>query len=274
MEKHEKSSCLDTMKSIRPDLNIKITNPLLYNRAKLHEEDKENEYGQLFYQMYLSYLENTKVGDIDLEKFREFPTDNTPDFNEWVTKRILLFKQYIAFLGHKGLTPSRYDKDHPIELFKGNFDSLKTIYKKSLTVYSQYATTLNCDRENGAIQADISVMNGVPCYVLKTPNDQVFKVPLNMEDISKVYVHNPYTNQEARDCEKLLSNPYLTVIYGIFGLADEEGIDKKIANLRKLSDTIKGMYPSTRFSSYEDETNRIGKFKIGLLLKPTTIQKK
>ena len=49
---------------------------------------------------------------------------------------------------------------------------------------------------------------------------------------------------------------------------------KKIANLRKLSDTIKGMYPSTRFSSYEDETNRIGKFKIVLLLKPTTIQKK
>ncbi len=272
MEKMNGHSILETMKNINPELRVKVTSPLLYNHALVHEEDYEKKYGRLFYEWYLSNLKKEKMDAIDYEKFREFPVDNTPQFNEWIQKREQLFKQYVSFLGYKGLTPSKYKKEHPIELFKGNFDSLKTVnkkvYEKTITVYSQYATTLNCDCENGAIQAEMSVMKGVPCYVLRTPDDKVFKVPLNMEHISRVYVHNPYTKAEARACEKLLENPDLTVIYGLYGFKDEDGIEEKIARLREISDNIKKLQPLTKFCLCEDETNLLGSTVQALVFKP------
>lgn len=230
-----------------------------YNAQLLEEQDLETSYSDMFFK-YFKVIERSTLCDVD--NFDAIRDQNATNYDAWIKRRKDLLKVYINFLRFCNLSPNRF-KEPSIELSKGVFDSLKSEYSKNIIVYSKYANTLGSAK--GVELHDITIRDGVPCFKLQNFEGRPpIILPLNINVYDRYYIHNPYSDKEAKTYEKLVANPDLTVIYGLYGFSKDEGIDEKIEELKYLKSYI----PNSQFFELRGETQKIGEYHVGLIYKP------
>lgn len=267
-------------------LDISPMDSLLdYNSEMLEKTKPDEEYYKNFYRQF-SLAEKKMYNDIDT--FETLVSKDVDLYKEWCEKRHLLLIKYCEFLRRCNLHPNKYKCIPSIELFKGAYDSIRSLESK-IIVYSKYAGTLgDYGKKSGIHLFDIAVRNGVPGYLIRTKSTKVnlieaeldyfeeptsieegkpIFVPFNTSYYDRYYVHNPMDPVEKSRCERLAANPELNVIYGLFGLEkEEENLNKKIEDLEKLKKEI----PGAKFFEERMETSKIGEYHIGILYAPKT----
>ena len=220
----------------------------------------EDDYENLYIKLFRIYQSNCLVNEENITSSKQI---NHIQYEDWLLKRLALLTKYSEFLRICNVNPNRF-KEPSIELLKGQYDSLIRSYPKYIKVYSKYGATFSEKLKGEVILQDITVIDGVPNYVLKTADGTKATVPFNVELFDIYYVHNPYTSREEKMCQELVSNPNLTTVYGLYGLASEKDIDSKIDDLRSFSKEI----PRAQFHELRGVTKNIGEFHIGLIYKP------
>lgn len=222
----------------------------------------EDEYQNLYLKLYRIHQTSNLDKDASIASSKRKVHD---DYSDWLSKRLALLKRYAEYLGFQGINPNRF-KESSIELFSGQYDSLARVYPSCLTVYSKYGSTFSEEikAESKIELFDITIIDGVPNYVLKTPEGTRITVPFNISENDRYYVSNPNNAREKKMCEELLRNPDITTIYGVYGLASEIDLEDKISEMEEIADK------DSHFKFFRDtgNTNKIGKYKIGLIYKP------
>ena len=235
--------------------------------------DIKEEYRLLFYSFFARDYEKRhkeppySINEIEIIR----------EFEEWLKKQALLTEAYAKCLSRLNYAPRKLPSEGSsyIELYKGDYDTLKKAFHEHITVYSNYATTIDPikAKDYSLSNNDMHVIRKVPVIKRDIAGKTVY-LPFSPFKVNMVYVHNPYSKVEENRIRSLLQNDDLNVVYGIFGLTTDPELEYKLNQLDELFNELLSHNQRTNkfFSDIVNDRKDIGDYKIGLIYKPRKIK--
>jgi hypothetical protein len=229
--------------------------------------DIKQEYYNIFFNKFLKiYKETHNLRVVD-------PNDPEiiKEYNFWLKKQVLLLGIYIENMKKLKWSPNNRNivGNKPMELFKGDLDSLKKTFSRNLIVYSKYGCTIGKENyKDGVHSEEMGVRDYSPSIITYKFGKKPTYLPLCDGSYSTLYIHNPYDHVEEQRINSLLFNDSANIVYGLFGLTLDPELEYK---MHKFSDLYKELFeddPNTRIFQIRTSREDVGEYQMGLIFKP------